>query len=163
MSLQVVHALFGQARAARAFKLERLGDDGDRQNAQFFGDLGDDGGGAGARAAAHAGRDEHHVRAFQRLLDVALGLLGGGAAHFRVAARAQAARQVLAELQLVVGGGDVQHLDVGVHGDELDAGQAGVNHAVDGVGAAAAAADHFDAGERRLRPVFRVPLEIVSL
>ncbi len=86
------------------------------------------------------------------------------AAHFGVAARAQAARQVLAELQLIVGGGDVQHLDIGVHRDELDPGQAGVNHAVDGVGAAAAAADHFDAWRTALSHlVIPVPLKFVSL
>jgi len=45
--------------------------------------------------------------------------------------------------------GNVQNLDVGVHRDELNPRQAGVNHAVDGISAAAAAADHFDFGEGR--------------
>ena len=39
-----------------------------------------------------------------------------------------------------------QRLQVGVGDDELDAVEAGVHHAVDGVAAAAADADHLDAG-----------------
>ena len=40
-----------------------------------------------------------------------------------------------------------ERLRVGVDGDELDPGQAGVDHAVDGVRAAAADADDLDHGE----------------
>ena len=48
-----------------------------------------------------------------------------------------------------VGVGHQERLGVGVHGDELDAAQARVDHAVDGVGAAAADADDLDDGEIR--------------
>jgi hypothetical protein len=41
----------------------------------------------------------------------------------------------------------VQGLRVGVDGDEFDALNAFVDHAVDGVRAAASDTDHFDAGE----------------
>ena len=54
-------------------------------------------------AAAHAGRDEHHVRAAQQVVDQLLGLLGGALADLRAAARAEAARQLLADPDPVAG------------------------------------------------------------
>jgi hypothetical protein len=39
----------------------------------------------------------------------------------------------------------LERLHVGIGGDELDAGHAGLNHAIDGISAAAAHADNFDA------------------
>ena len=59
----------GLVAAARALELERPGDDADGQRAELAGDLGDDRRGAGARATARAGGDEHHVRAAQHRLD----------------------------------------------------------------------------------------------
>ena len=51
--------------------------------------------------------------------------------------------------ELDVGLAGLQRLDVGVDGDELDALEAGVDHAADGVGAAAAGADDLDHREIR--------------
>ena len=51
-----------------------------------------------------------------------------------------------ADLQLVRRGVELERLQVGVGDDELDAVEAGRDHAVDGVAAAAADADHLDAG-----------------
>ena len=56
-------AVLGAARALPALEEERLGHDADRERAFFAGELRDDGRGAGAGAAAHAGGDEHHVGA----------------------------------------------------------------------------------------------------
>ena len=50
----------------------------------------------------------------------------------------------MADVELDVGVAHLQRLGVGVRRDELDAAQAGVDHAVDGVGAAAADADDLD-------------------
>ena len=108
------------------------------------GDLGDDRRSAGAGAAALAGGDEHHVRALERLLDLVVALLGGGEADVRVGARAEALRQLRADVELDVGVGHQQRLVVGVDADELDALEAGVDHPADGVGAAAADADDLD-------------------
>src|SRR3954451_24783031 len=64
-------ALVGLAHPLRALEVERLRDDAARERADLvLGDLRDDGRRAGAGAAALARRDEHHVRALQRLLDV---------------------------------------------------------------------------------------------
>ena len=99
---------------------------------------------AGAGAAALAGGDEHHVGALEDLLDLLAVLLGGLAADLGVAAGAEAAGQLAADVELHVGVAHQQRLGVGVDGDELDALQPGVDHPVDGVDAAAADADDLD-------------------
>ena len=130
--------------ALAALEDERLRDDADRERAELAGELGDDRRGAGAGAAALAGGDEDHVGALQRLLQLVAALLRGGLADGRVGAGAEAARRRRADVELHVGVAHHERLRVGVDRDELDAGQAGVDHPVDGVRAAAADADDFD-------------------
>ena len=101
--LQLLDAGFGRAHAARAFEQERLGDDADGQHALVARGLGDDRRRAGAGAAAHAGGDEAHVRAFERALDLGDRLLGGGAADFGPRAGAEALGDVRPELDAVFG------------------------------------------------------------
>ena len=125
-----------------------LRDDADGQRADLvLGDLGDDGRGAGAGAAALARGDEDHVRALERLLDLVARLGRRAEPDLRVGAGAEALGQLVADVELDVGVAHLQRLGVGVRGDELDAAQAGVDHAVDRVGAAAADADDLDDGE----------------
>ena len=69
---------------------------------------------------------------------------GGGEADVRVGARAEALGRVVADVQLDVGVAHRERLGVGVGGDELDAAQPRVDHAADGVRAAAADADDLD-------------------
>ena len=78
------------------------------------------------------------------LFDLVAVRLGGVAADLGIAARAEAAGEVAADVELDVGVAHQQRLRVGVDGDELDPLQPGVDHAVDGVDAAAADADHLD-------------------
>ena len=74
----------GLAAALGALELERARDDADGERADLvLGDLGDDGRGTGAGAAALAGGDEDHVRALQRLLDLVAALGGGAVARRR--------------------------------------------------------------------------------
>ena len=68
--LQLGDAGLGDAHAALAFELERLGHDADGEDAHVARGLGDDRRGAGAGAAAHAGGDEHHVRAGEMVADL---------------------------------------------------------------------------------------------
>ena len=56
-------------------------------------------------------------------------------------ARAEPARDLRADVHGDVGGALLERLQVGVDGDELDAGDAGLDHPVDRVDAAAADAD----------------------
>ena len=126
---------------------ERLRDHADGQGLELPGQLGDDRRGSGARAAALAGGDEDHVGALQRLLQLVAALLRGGLADGRIGARAEPARRVRPDVDLHVGVAHHQGLRVRVHRDELDAAEARVDHAVDGVRAAAADADDLDDSE----------------
>ena len=114
--------LLGLCRALRALELERPGDDAHRERSDLvLGDLCDDRRGTGAGAAALARRDEHHVRALERLLDVVTRLRRRALADVGVGARAQALRQFVADVELDVGVAHLQRLRVGVGGDELHA------------------------------------------
>ena len=79
-------------------------------------------------------------------------LLDGLAPDLGPGAGAESAGELLADLDLDVGLGAGQRLRVGVDRDELHALEVLVDHAVDGVAAAAADADHLHPG------VLRVPL-----
>ena len=109
------------------------GDHADGQRAHLLGDLGHHGSGAGSGAAAFPGGDEHHVRALHRLGDLVAVLLGGAGADLGVAAGAEPSGQLAPDVQLDIGVAQQQGLGVGVDRDELDAAQADVDHAVDGV------------------------------
>ena len=98
---QLLEAALGLQLPLLPLELERLGHDGDRQRAELAGEAGDDRRGAGAGAAAEAGRDEHHVGAVERL-DQLVGVLERGlAADVRVGAGAEPLRQLAADLDLV--------------------------------------------------------------
>ncbi len=101
----------------------------------------------GARAAALAGGHEDHVGAADGLLQLLAALLGGGRAHPRVGARAEALGDRAADVHLDVGVRHRERLGVGVDGDELHPANAGVDHPVDGVRAAAADPHHLDHGQ----------------
>ena len=142
-----VDALLGLPGPAAALEGERPGDDADGQRAELAGDRGDDGRAAGAGAAALARGDEDHVGPLEDLLDLLAVVLGGLAADLGVRPGAQAAGQLAADVELDVGVGHQQGLRVGVHRDELDALEADLDHAVDGVDAAATDADDLDHGQ----------------
>ena len=108
--------------------------------------FGHDGGRAGAGAAAHAGGDKDHLRAFEGVGDLVPALLCSALADLGVSAGAAALGQLGAQLHFLRGFGVEQRLLIGVHCNELDPGQAGIHHAVDRVAAAAAYADDLDIG-----------------
>ena len=67
------------------------------------GRLGDDRGRTGSGAAAEARRDEHHVRVRERLGDLVVILFGRALADRRIAAGAEAPRDLVADADLVRG------------------------------------------------------------
>ena len=143
---QLVEAALGLQLALAPLEPERLGDDRNRQRAELAGQAGDDRRGTGAGAAAQAGGDEDHVRAVERF-DQLVGVFEGRlTADVRIGAGAEPLGQLRADLELVGRGIELQRLQVGVDDDELDAVEAGGDHAVDGVAAAAADADDLDPG-----------------
>ena len=77
------HRLVG----TRDLEAERPRDDADGQRSELARDLSDDRCAAGARAAAFAHNDEHHVRAFDRVLQLVAALGRRGLPDLRVRAR----------------------------------------------------------------------------
>jgi hypothetical protein len=144
VALQLTDAGVGQTHAVTAFEVEGLGDHADGQDAALTGALGDDRGGAGAGAAAHAGGDEDHVSAVEVLADLREALFSGAHAHFGVRAGAQALGDLHAELDAAVRLGELQLLGVGVGHHELNPLEARLDHVVHGVAASAADAEHHD-------------------
>ena len=77
-------------------------------------------GAAPSGAAAHAGGDEHHMRACQMVANFLERLLGRGAADFGLGARAKALGDLQAHLNDPLGARRGQRLRVGVGDDEVD-------------------------------------------
>ncbi len=126
---------------------ERPRHDAHGERAELAADLRDDGRAAGSSSAAFAGRDEHHVRALERFLQLVSALLRRGETDARVRAGAEAARRLRADVDLLVRLGHEERLRVRVDRDELDARDTGLDHPRDRVRAAAADADDLDDGE----------------
>ena len=99
---------------------------------------------AGARAAAHAGGDEHHVGVFDLAQDIVERLLGGGAPHVGPGARAEALGSAASELDAVLAERQLDRLGVGVGDQEVDSFDVRLDHVVDGVAAGATHPDHGD-------------------
>ncbi len=116
------------------------------KRAHLAGERGDDRSRAGAGSAAQTGGDEHHVRAFQGFDDLVGIFERGLAADVGIGARAQAVGQLHAELNLHRSFRTLQRLQVGVGDNELHAFQVRLDHAIDGVAAAAANSDDLDLG-----------------
>ena len=144
MLLQLGDAGIGGAAAAQTFEAERLGDHADGQDPPIPGRLGDDRRGAGAGAAAHAGRDEAHVRALKRGLDLVDRLFRSGLADLRTGAGAEALRDAQAELDLAIGQAVVEGLSIRIGDNEVDPLNVRLDHVGDGIAAGAADPDHAD-------------------
>src|SRR6266851_437018 len=144
LAAQGLDPFLGGVVADAAFEGEWPRHHADRQRPGFLRQLGDDGGRTGARAAAHAGGDEHHVGFLDHSRKLGPALVGGVAAARPVATRAEAAGDLVAHLDLHVGLAAFERLLVGIDGDELHL-ERFRDHAIDGVAATATAADDLDA------------------
>ena len=138
------NAVFGNLHALAALHRERLGDDRDGQDAEFLGDLRNDRRRTRARAAAHAGRDEQHVRAFDRLVNAVAILHGRLAADVGIGAGPEALGNIAADLQGRANARSLERLRIRVGTDEVNAFDARVYHVADRVTAAATDANDFD-------------------
>ena len=143
--LQLGDAAFGDAHAPLAFEMERLGDDADGEDAGLLRGPGDHRCGAGAGAAAHAGGDEHHVRAGQMIANFVDHFLRCGAADVGLRTGAEPFGHLHAHLDDALGLRHGERLRVGVRHDEIDALETGADHVVDRIAAGAADAEHGDA------------------
>src|SRR3546814_9442092 len=95
--------------------------------------LGDDGRRPCARAAAHAGRDEAHMRTFEHLGDVVDRLFGRRAPDFRPRASAQPLGDLGAKLDLARCARLLERLRVGVRDQEIHPLDLGTHHVRDRV------------------------------
>jgi hypothetical protein len=147
-SLQPVDSLLGLSHPLLALELERLGDRADGEGTDLLlGDLGDDRGCAGTRAAALAAGDEDHVRALEGILDLVARLCRRAGPDLGIGAGTEALGQVVADPDLDVGVSGLEGLRIRVDGDELDAAKARVDHPADGIRATAADTDDLDYGQ----------------
>ena len=144
---QFLDRAFGRTAAVAAFKAEGPGDHTNRQCTLFAGNAGDDRGGAGTGAAAHAGGHKDHVSTFEHLGDLFAAFLGSALADFWVATGAKPFGQLIANAQAHRRAREHQRLRVGVDGDELDALDAFIDHTIDRILAAATDTDHLDRSE----------------
>jgi len=144
ISVSTADPRLGDLHPASALKVEGLGDDADGEDAHLARGPCDHRSGAGARAAAHAGGDEHHVGAGEVIADFLERLFGGGLADLGLRARAEPLGHLQAHLNDALGAGGGQRLRVGVGDDEVDSGEAGDDHVVDRVPARAAHAANDD-------------------
>jgi len=137
----------GDAVPLAAFEEERLGDDRDGQASELLGDAGHYRAGSAAGAAARAAGDKDHVGAFDGFLYLVARLFGRPAAKVRIHARAEAAGDVLADMDLLLGHRAMQVLRVRVDHDEVNSFHLGRYHMVDGIASGATYAKDLDAGE----------------
>src|SRR5262249_25350549 len=134
----------------------------DRQDAAFARGARDHRRRARAGAPAHAGGDEHHVRAFEEFQNFRRAFLRRRLTYFRARARSETFGDRLPELDAVWGLGARQRLGVGVGHHELNAHEARVDHVVDGVAAGAADAEHHDT-RLRLVKIWRAHTHVCLL
>ncbi len=135
---------FSGAHTALTFKVERLGDDADGQDAHLAGGCGDDRRCTGAGAAAHTCGDEHHVGAREVILDFVDDLLRSGSAHIGLRPGAEALGDLRAHLHDAFSLRHGEGLCIGVSDDEVHPLKAGGDHVVDGIAARAADTENGD-------------------
>src|SRR5207302_1667104 len=153
---QLVDAAFCLVGALASFEGERTRNNADRERAELLPELSDDRRATRARAATFAGGDEDHVRALQRVFQLVATLQCCGQSDGGIRSRAEPARRLRADLDLHLRVDRDERLRVRVDRDELDAAEPFVDHAVDGVRAAAADTDDLDLREIVTRLIHRL-------
>src|SRR5205807_7935451 len=151
--MQLIETLLGLLHSAPAFELKWFRNYRDRKSPQFSGQRCDDWSAARARASAQTRSNENHVRTFEDFNDLVSIFECRLPAHFGIGAGAEAFGQSAAELNLNRRTRTLQRLQIGIGNDELDAFDAGVDHAIHRVGAAAANAHNFYTRARNWRLV----------
>ena len=103
---------------------------------------------AGSGSTPHTGSDKDHVGTGEGGGDEIAVLFHRAASDLRIGAGAEAAGDFIADLDPATGFGLFEVLGIGIDGHEVHAAESGGDHAVDGVAAGAAHADHFQLGGR---------------
>ncbi len=136
--LKLLDAGFGDPHAMQALEVEGLRHHAHGQDALLAGGGSNHRCRPGARPAAHAGGDEHHVGALKLTNDLVQRLLGSPAADIGTRSCAQSRSQVRAQLDPPLAERLRECLGIGIGDDEIDAFQVLLDHVVDGIAAGAA-------------------------
>ena len=140
-------ACLGLGLANLAFEPERLGDDSDSQGTHLPGQPCHHGCRTGARAASHACSHEHHIAVLDDIADHLFVFEDRGAPDARIAPGSQSTCHFVTDLHDLTGPRKSQSLKISVDGKEVDTGETGFNHAVDGVSACAADSGNANSGQ----------------
>ena len=138
---QLGQTQIGIGHAAAAFKVERLGDHPDRQNAHLLGHACNHGRRACSRATTHTRCDEEHVRAGNGAANVINREFSCITAFVGLAASAESA---VAELNGFVRATPAERLRVRIRADELDTLHAAIDHVPDRIAATTTDTNHLD-------------------
>ena len=149
--LQGLDACIGLGRTTLTFESEGASDHTNGECAEALGNLCDNGSCTSAGAATLTGGDEHHVGTLERLFDFIDVCVGGGAADVGIGTSAETLGEITTNVELDVGIAHQERLSIGVHRNELDTLESGVDHAIDGVNATTADANDLDHREIVLR------------
>ena len=147
MLFQLVDSLFGSLSPLASLKHKGPGHHADGQGTLFARHLGDDRRCAGAGTAAHPGGDKDHVRAFQDLVKVLDRFSRCLLPLLRVAPGSQSPSRFFADVDASRCVRQEQGLGISVDGDKINATNVRLDHAINGVAAAAAHANHPNPGK----------------
>jgi hypothetical protein len=143
VSRQLFDALLRQ-RHALAFEHERLGDDGNGEDAHLFRHLRHDRSRTGSSATTHTRSDEHHVCATDHVGDAFTVFFCCRLTDGRFGTCAQTFGQCRTDLQLDLGLAAFQGLRIRIDRDEFDTLHALLDHVVDRIATATTHANHLD-------------------
>ncbi len=123
-----------------------LGNNTNRQNAFFPRSASYDRGSASTGTAAHTGSNKAHMRTLKMIIDLVNALFSGSAANFRLRTGTQPLGNRSAELNQALRLGLRQCLCVCICYNEFNTAQAGIDHVIDRIAAAAANTENGDPG-----------------
>ena len=142
---EIVDTLLCLIAAKTTLKAEGLGDNADGKGTDFLAsDFCNYRSCTGTSAAAFTCGNENHVGIGKSFANLGTGFLCCLTANLGVGTRTQTTGNFFADMDSLIGIGKKKGLTVSINGDEFNAFDAGFNHAVYGIRAAAANADNFD-------------------
>src|SRR5579859_4952592 len=147
MLLQVSNALFRGEQALLALKLEGPGHHTDSQSTDLACNLCHHRAGPCTCATSHASRDENHVGAFERLVDLLGILLSSFASNTRITTCTETTSELVADTDAVWRLCEQQGLSIGIDRDKLNPYHTGQNHPIYRVTPSTPYTDHTDLGE----------------
>ena len=141
---QLINTTLSLCHFLLALEQEGLGNNRNGQNVHLLGDLCNHRSRTGTGTAAHACGDEYHIRTLQRICNLVLVFLSGTLSYIRLVAGTTAPGQLCTDLDLGSSLGIVQRLCVRIHCNIFNVLDAGIDHTVQRIAAAAANADHLN-------------------